>query len=170
MNLPQNIRLSAKELIGYYTNFTDTHGTLHNDSKGYGTASTLPPSLVKRDKAYEYFKGSCEACDEDGCSALASKNQFAFKRGVQQTSRREYEYKLWEHGSSVETIVDSLDAGTRRKLGDDVTVLLGDEMGKIKLESRRKRRRIEGSNPLELVKRFTMSDEESVGDSTFGGK
>ncbi|OWZ38580.1 hypothetical protein J007_04153 [Cryptococcus neoformans] len=91
MNLPQNIRLAAKELIGYYTNFTDTHGTLHNDSKGYGTASTLPPSLVKRDKAYEYFKESCETRDEDGCSALASKNQFAFKSRVQQTSRREYE-------------------------------------------------------------------------------
>lgn len=70
----------------------------------------------------------------------------------------------------METIVDSLDAGMRRKLGDEVTVLLGDEMGKIKLESWRKRRRIEGSNPLELVKRFTMSDEGSVGDSTFGGK
>lgn len=49
--------------------------------------------------------------------------------------------------------MDGLDAGMRRKLGDDVTVLLDEEMGKIKLEGWRKRRRTEGSNPLELVKR-----------------
>lgn len=61
--------------------------------------------------------------------------------------------------------MDSLDAGMRRKLGDDVTVLLDEEMGKIKLEGWRKRRRTEGSNPLELVKRFTMFDEGSVGDN-----
>lgn len=50
MNQTQNIRSAAKELIGYYTNFTDTHGIFHNDIKGFGAASTLPPFLVKRDK------------------------------------------------------------------------------------------------------------------------
>lgn len=87
---------------------------------------------------------------------------------VQQTGK-EYELKLRKHGSSVEIIMDILDADRRRKLGGEVTVLLGDEVGKIGGLTK------ECENgrfyyPLKLIKKFTVSDEGSAGDSTFGRK
>lgn len=71
-------------------------GLLHNNIKGYGTASIFPPFLVKQNKIRVYFKEGCEVCDGDRFLALASENQFPSKSRTRQTVLR-------EHGSGVET-------------------------------------------------------------------